>query len=97
MLAQRLVWLRLWKRCQAAGTFAKNYNEPAFATTIGNISFKVPYGHTGLNPIWQATIATIYSPAVPGSGNAMVFALKQELAAYIKAGVATHTFAFKKT
>jgi hypothetical protein len=72
---------------QAAGTYAKTHNATLFDATLGQISFKIPYGHSQLFPTWQSDEG-IYDPTVPGSGLQMVNQLKIDLKDYVQTAVA---------
>jgi ethanolamine utilization microcompartment shell protein EutS len=67
---------------RAAGTFAKTKNVLAFENALSQISYKVPYGHEQLFPVWQADIG-IWDPGIRGSGVEMVRQLKADLKDYV--------------
>jgi hypothetical protein len=67
---------------RAAGTYAKNHSAAAFDAALSSLSFRIPYGHKQLYPTWQSDEA-IYSPAVPGSGLAMVARIKADFRTYV--------------
>ena len=79
---------------RAAGTFAKTHNANQFNSVLGQISVKIPYGHSQLLPTWQSDEG-IYDPTVTGSGRAMVQQLKSDLVSYVQSAVADDAVALK--
>lgn len=75
----------------AGGTFAKTQNFAQFESRLFQISSRVPFGRAQLFPIWQ-TNTTIFNPAQPGSGLAMVREVQFSFVAYVQAGVASGAF-----
>lgn len=79
----------------AAGTFARTHNAQGFLASLSAISGQVPYGRQLLYPYWAHTATTVYNPAVPGSGLAMIHQLKAQLNFYVAVGTTNGWFTFR--